>query len=394
MIWVGIFWAGSLLAGNLTSMGQAPDWTRLDQYQAQVTASDFRWLMDSQFAPNDAASEWIDIQPDQAIIKREANDAQPIRLQFREFEQPPPPLDRYWRTQVEWAKQHTGDLPLSGLKIALDPGHLGGDFAEMEFRSWRVGDGPIFREGDFVLLVAQKLKTRLESLGAEATLVRDQPGPVTSETPESLRPLAEKLINEKDALTPGLKINLEDHDKKINALARLLFYRVSEIHARAMLVNDDIEPDVVLCLHVDGATPIDGKELVQRGYAHHLINGAYSAEELAYDDQRLQMLVKLLSGAWREERALAGEISTAFAAVNGLPPYVYNGDNAVRVNEDPYIWARNLMANRLYDCPTVFLEPYVANSVDFYTRYSQDPDALAEEYASSVITALLSYYSQ
>jgi len=392
----GLIWASSLGAVNLTSMGEAPDWSRLEQYQAQVTASDFKWLLDSQFAPDGAADPWIEIQRDQALIKREDDDPEPIALKFRAFEETPPPLPRYWRTREQWRESIPAaeQPPLAGLKIALDPGHLGGEFAAMEHRSWKAGDGPLFREGDFVLLVAQKLKPRLEQLGAEVSLVRDAPGPVTDDTPESLRPLAEKLTDEKEPLTPGLEIDLENRQRKIDALANLLFYRVSEIRARANLVNDTIQPDVVLCLHVDGATPAKGEKLIDRGYAHYLVNGAYSEGELAFDDQRLQMLDKLLSGAWREERGLAGAMAASFREVNGLPPHVYLGDNAVRINDDPYVWARNLAANRLYQCPTVFLEPCVANSKDFYPRFIADPDALADEYASAVIKALRSYYAQ
>ncbi len=200
-------------------------------------------------------------------------------------------------------------------------------------------------------------------------------------------------MNEKEALTPGLEVKLEDRDKKIDALARLLFYRVSEIHARAKLVNEQLQPDVVLCLHVDGATPAEGRKLVETGHAHYLVNGAYSAEELSYDDQRLQMLEKLLSGAWREERGLALALANSFTEANHLPPYTYTGSNAVRINENPYVWARNLQANRLYQCPTVFLEPYVANAKDFYASYTEDREALAEAYAAAVIAAVLNYYA-
>lgn len=393
----GMFWATGLWAGNLTSMGEAPDWTRLEEYQAQVTASDFRWLLESQFAPYEAAKEWITIESERALIKREAGDAAPIALAFRDYDTPPPPAPpRYWRTKDEWLAETAPDAakPLAGLKIALDPGHLGGEFAAMEHRSWKVGDGPLFREGDFVLLAAQKLKPQLEALGATVTLVRDKPGPVTTDTPESLYPLAEKLHADKEGLTPGLEVGGEDRKAKIEALARLLFYRVSEINARAELVNGTIQPDVTLCLHVDGAQVPEGHQLTQRGYAHYLVNGAYSADELAYDDQRLQMLEKLLSGAWREERALAGEMAQSFYIINQLPPHVYDGRNAVRINEDPYVWARNLMANRVYDCPTVFLEPCVANAEDFYPRFVEDPDALAEEYATAVAVALAAYYQR
>jgi hypothetical protein len=38
------------------------------------------------------------------------------------------------------------------------------------------------------------------------------------------------------------------------------------------------------------------------------------------------------------------------------------------VNDNPYVWARNLLANRLYRCPVVFLEPYVMNNREVWER--------------------------
>ncbi|WP_309385756.1 hypothetical protein [Cerasicoccus frondis] len=385
-------WAVSLSAEKLTSMGDAPDWSRLDEYQAQLTMSDFRWLLESQYAPNGTAQDWITVEREQALVLRSEGDAEPYVIQFRDYDASPARPPRYWQTRAEWLAMEPDDLPLAGLKIALDPGHLGGEYAAMEFRSWQAKDGPLFREGDFVLAVAQLLKPQLEALGATVYLVRDKAGPVTSDTPESLRPLAAKLVAERE-LTPGLEIDLEDRERKIDALARLLFYRVSEIKARAELVNDQFQPDIALCLHVDGTTPPKGKDLADQGYAHYLVNGAYSANELSYDDQRLQMLERMLSGAWREERGLAGAMSASFGEVYPQPPYAYSGSNAVRINEDPYIWARNLMANRLYQCPTVFLEPCVANEVGFYTQFASEPDSLIALYADCVRQAILQYYT-
>jgi hypothetical protein len=38
------------------------------------------------------------------------------------------------------------------------------------------------------------------------------------------------------------------------------------------------------------------------------------------------------------------------------------------VGPDPYVWARNLLANRLYECPVVYIEPYVMNSQEVWER--------------------------
>ncbi|MEO0793992.1 MAG: N-acetylmuramoyl-L-alanine amidase [Verrucomicrobiota bacterium] len=383
----------NLAAEKLTSMGKSPDWGQLENYQAQVTFSDFRWLLESQYAPNEAANEWIEIFPTHALIKRFTGDSEPFKLRFRPIDEAPSASPRYWQSRNELIDDQP-DKPLGGIVVALDPGHIGGDFAAMEHRSWKTDDGPLFREGDFVLEVAQRLKPRLEALGATVNLVRSEPKPVTTDTPDTLRPRAAELIAEKDALTPGLDIQIEDQEKRITALANLLFYRVSEIRARARIVNEDIQPDLVLCLHVDATHFPKDRSLAERGYAHYLINGAYSKNELSFDDQRLQMLIKLLNRSWEEERGLANAFTKSFRQINDLPPHVYTGSNAIRVDENPYVWARNLMANRLFECPTVFLEPCVANADDFYLRLGDDRDALLEEYAEGVISGLLSYYAK
>jgi len=65
------------------------------------------------------------------------------------------------------------------------------------------------------------------------------------------------------------------------------------------------------------------------------------------------------------------------------------------------VWARNLLANRLYRCPVVFLEPYRANSKGTYKRitagnYESTREiggiqriSLADEYAQAVAEGLV-----
>src|SRR2546425_291980 len=51
--------------------------------------------------------------------------------------------------------------PLAGLRIALDPGHLGGKWAKMEERWFKVDDSRPVQEGDLALRVARLLASRL-----------------------------------------------------------------------------------------------------------------------------------------------------------------------------------------------------------------------------------------
>ena len=131
-----------------------------------------------------------------------------------------------------------------------------------------------------------------------------------------------------------------------------------------------------------------------------------SGQEIGYEDQRYDMLVKLLNRSFLEEVALANVISRKMAAATGLPPYSYLTGTALRVNANPYVWARNLLANRLFSCPVVYIEPYVMNSRLVFERIQAgDYEGLRDfggvmrksiyrEYADAVADGLLAYYSR
>ena len=50
------------------------------------------------------------------------------------------------------------------------------------------------------------------------------------------------------------------------------------------------------------------------------------------------------------------------------PPETKSTSNATRPGPSPYVWARNLLANREYRCPVVFLEAYAMNNREVWER--------------------------
>jgi hypothetical protein len=187
-----------------------------------------------------------------------------------------------------------------------------------------------------------------------------------------------------------------------------LFYRTSEIRRRAALVNNSTRPDVVLCLHFnaeDWGNP-SKPSLVSKNHLHFLITGAWSAKELAYDDQRFEMLVKLLNRTYPEEVAVTKSLVKTMAAATKLPPFIYHGKTAVRIGDSDYIWGRNLLANRLFQCPVIYVEPYVMNSRDVHARIQAGDyegkkkvagafrPSIYREYTDSVAAGLVDYYGK
>ena len=143
----------------------------------------------------------------------------------------------------------------------------------------------------------------------------------------------------------------------------------------------------------------------ERNDFHVLVHGCYSAGELRFDDQRCEMLVKLLNRSHAEELAAAGPMADALAKATGLPPFTYTTGNAVRAGTNEAVWVRNLLASRLYECPVIFLEPYRMNHAEVYARiqagdYESEREvagkmrrSIFREYADAVVAGLRDYYT-
>ena len=391
-----LFMVGALHAA-LTPLAPQPDWSRLDAFQETITRKDFVTLLERLYAPAGAWQETIAVQDDMAVITTRP-DGPPFLLRFASSRETARSIPRYWRSRLQLSSEEPGK-PLAGLKIALDPGHIGGYWAKMEKRWFQIGDSPPVTEGDMTLTVAELLAPRLEELGAQVFLTRSKPAPATSLAPDQLENVATESLSER---------GLPNDEESLRMESERLFYRVAEIRRRAILVNEVIRPDVVVCLHFN-AEPwgdADDPQLVDQNHLHFLITGAMSGQEIGYEDQRYDMLVKLLNRSFLEEVALANVISRKMAAATGLPPYFYLTGTALRVNANPYVWARNLLANRLFSCPVVYIEPYVMNSRLVFERIQAgDYEGLRDfggvmrksiyrEYADAVADGLLAYYSR
>lgn len=375
-----------------TPLGNRPDWSKLDKFQETITREQFIGLLARVYAPGDAAVGVIAVTPTMAKIQT-APGKPPYLLRFAKSSTAPA---RYWRPRSAIPKD--SGKPLAGVKITIDPGHIGGKWAKMEERWFQIGDSKPVTEGDMTLRVAKLVKPRLEALGAQVTLTRSGSEPITSRRPEGLRKLAVESLREKGDKATKFAITKE---------SERLFYRTAEIRRRAVLVNDSLKPDIVLALHFNAeawgnpAKP----SLITKNHAHFLVTGGWSKKELSYEDQRYEMLVKLLNGSHDEEVAVSKALAKTTLTATGLPPYIYQGGE-VRIPGSDYIWARNLLANRLFECPVIYAEPYVMNSREVFQRIQAGDyegkkkiagatrKSIYREYADAIVEGLVKHYGQ
>ena len=382
---------------HLSPLGLPPHWQLLDDYQNTMTKEQFVHDVTSYFTVSGEWQRYITLGDTYADIAMMANDPTALyRLQFA-ADGEKKKLVRSWRRPSELETLNE-QQPLAGLHIAIDAGHIGGEWAQMEERWYKIGDGKPVTEGDMTLYVARILKPALAAQGAQVTLVRATTDPLTKQRPAT-------LIEQAKLMVPAPQTAFQ-----LTKAAEGLFYRTSEIRARADLVNQIIKPDVVLCLHFNAVAWGDPAQpsLVDENHFHILLNGAYTDEEIGFDDQRFSMIEKILQGTIHEEAALGATMADVFAEETQLPPYPYEDDSkrARNVNKHPYLWARNLLANRLYHCPVIFFEPYVMNSHEVYERvqagdYQGLPvvagkprKSLYREYADAVVDGMIKYYRE
>ena len=383
-----------LPAALLSPLAPQPDWGRLQHYSRMITATDFERLLRQVYVPDGSWKEWIILSPTQALITPRPG-SMAIILPLAPPGSRPQLPPRFWKGRGERAA--TPDHPLAGLRIAIDPGHLGGSYAKMEARWFRIGSSRPVEEGEMTLIVAKLLKQRLEAMGAEVWLTRSRNGATTPLRPGNLKKEALASLQEEGVSPTLLSLQYE---------AERLFYRVGEIRNRARLVNEQIRPDLVVCLHFNAeewGNP-DHPTLTETNHLHLLLSGAMSGEELRHEDERFTMLVKLLGGTHAEELGASDAVARSLASATGLEPFTYHNAKAIPASSNPYLWIRNLLANRLFESPVVYCEPYVMNSRPVFNRIQLGDyqgrrnvegvllPSIYREYADAVAQGLADYY--
>src|SRR5438128_8655443 len=252
-LWLSIFPLALHAADNVSVLGSKPKWSVLENYQETITHDEFAHLINDVYCTHRFAPDLIEINEKTARVLMNRETQKFFTLGFAENPATAgrKPVPRLWRPAKSLPPVRP-EKPLFGLKIALDPGHLGGKWAKMEERWFQVGNSAPVQEGDLALRVARLLAPRLRQLGAKVFFIRNSEEPVTPKRPEDFILLAGKILIRNGVPQPRLDVldpNDPEKEQTIRWQSEILFYRYSEIRRRAALVNCKLHPDRVLCLH-------------------------------------------------------------------------------------------------------------------------------------------------
>jgi N-acetylmuramoyl-L-alanine amidase len=410
-------------AQKISPMAHAPVWSNLDGYQRTITRAEFTRLVNEVYSldtpvtdPHGPPRFWgyTQIDDEKMVLFSNPSKKTPVwTLHFAPNEAACLPRPYKYRTR---SISNDPQRPLKGLKIALDPGHIGGEWARLEGRYFKLDGDPPVEEAKLNLITCQILAERLEADGASIIWAKHGYEPTTDERPDTLHYEAIAALKEPSSSEDSVVFGLRKPStgKRIHAPAEtsidyeaaLLFYRVAEIRARADLVNK-AHPDLTICVHynADDWDDPDHPKLISSSKLIIFVNGSYERLELAYDDTRYDMLRKLLDrDAPQEERGCALVGREMLDALK-YPPENFAAYFAHRITDVPSVYTRNLIANRLYHGPVIYCEGPYMNARDAYYRIiagdylgkrtiqGESVPSIYRQYALAVERGVLEYFN-
>jgi len=408
-------------ADHLSPLAPKPDWDSLEPYQKTITREEFTRLVNNVYSIDGALWAYCNINDERVVIYSDLQKSYPLfTLHFAPGESASTPLPYHYKTR---AVSSDPSRPLEGIKIALDPGHIGGDWAKLEARWFQIGDDPSVEEAKLNMITCDILAEKLKADGATIIWAKHGYDPVTELRPddlhrEAIAALALHTPPNKSGYTPSFLFGVEvphaahhtdraaRNEQRVADEAALLFYRVAEIRARGDVVNKQ-HPDLTICVHYNADDWGDPNHPTLTGNSRLVIftNGAYEKSELAYDDYKFDMLRKLLDRtAVQEERGCA-LVGQAMLDTLKYPPEDYPGTYfAHHVTSVPSVYARDLLANRIYHGPVIYCEGPYMNARDAYYRIiagdylglrtiqGESVPSIYRQYATAVEKGVLEYF--
>lgn len=237
---------------------------------------------------------------------------------------------------------------LKGARIAIDPGHFGGELAELEERLIAV-EGERFCEGDLTFLTAMVLKELLEKEGAVVYVTRSEIG--------------------KGAYEEAFSSWVKGREGDLGKLFREEYNR-EDLYSRVKKVNA-FHPDITVVIHYNAYQTKEEAlakkvSVVKCNYNLSFIPGAFGAGELRSVEDRYAFLRLIVSDDLEESLVLSRSLMKGFKKVLQVPPITKEEDapylRRVCIDQGVGIYSRNLVLTRLVESPLCYGETLIQNS--------------------------------
>lgn len=280
---------------------------------------------------------------------------------------------------------------LGNMRIAIDPGHFGGRFAELEERyvavpaDRTINNQPIrFHEGDLTYLTALELQRLLQGKGALVFVTRSGIG--------------------QGAIKEDFFAWMETHpdiQKSGSSLPKIFreYYNKEDLIERAKIINA-FSPDITIVIHYNAHLTDEEKErkavLTQSNYNLAFIPGAFGANELNEARNRYEFLRLILTDEIDQSLKLSEHIVRQFVDKLKIPLIAEDEKtsytNAFCLIQKPGIYCRNLTLTRLVHSPICYGETLVQNNEVEVYRLSESDISIAGTPCSKRIAEVAQAY--
>jgi len=285
-------------------------------------------------------------------------------------------------------KASCGPEPLEGVRIAIDPGHIAGTFAEaesLEYRFMKIRPVPSdttrdlhFWEADLTFCTARLLQKMLEKEGAIVFLARTSAGRNADGFTFEEWKATEMLPQLHAELSAGRLSAYMSHYYRQEATQGQIFrdfFTPLDLRRRAALINA-FRPDMTVLIHYN-AHISDIKDRDHFGfstpckenYQMAFVPGAFMGGELSRIEDRLALLRLLLTDDVAESVRLSGHICGQLCSHAGIPQTDHHEEKQL-----PYlaiacthtgtsgVYARNLSLTRMIHGTLCYGEPLCQNN--------------------------------
>jgi len=292
---------------------------------------------------------------------------------------------------------------LNGMKIAIDPGHIGGEYhmGETESRCMTLNLDSTKQialvEGNLTFFTALLLKHKLDSMGAETMLTRSDTG-ISSlgitffewKKKVKKRVYLDSLINNNLISEKGVHLLSEHLSDKV--LFTDVFGSV-DMAARAEKVNA-FKPDVTVIIHYNvNEKNLGWKHPTDKDYVMAFVPGCLTSENLKTLAGRLNFLRLLLSPDIENSVKLSSAVVKKISTKLNVP--LAEKEDATYLTEHCLstpatgVYSRDLALSRMIKGPLVYGEPlYQDNNTEcvlLTTINSERIKLVAEAYYEGIV---------
>ena len=293
-------------------------------------------------------------------------------------------------------------------KIALDPGHIGGDieiakmekkWVEMKTNPARGIKEPIqLIEGNLTLATAKILKKKLEAEGATVMLTRNEMG--ISAFGINYEKWKDSLFlrSVDSAYTRG-DISFEEKNflivKANDTEIFRRFFLQEEMRERARKINE-FHPDLTLIIHYNvDETNTNWNKPTKKNFNMAFVGGSFTEDELDKPEARIDFLRLLLMEDIEKSIEFSKYIVESLVQQTNVPAAldsnaVYLKDNCMQTNANG-VFCRNLALTRMVKGTLCYGESLYQDNIYECKALSQKDSNRVEEVAEGYFQGIINY---